>query len=433
MEYTLWTGGSYTWIPRIRWAGQVLCSNISLSMFFLAISLTTLSRAHGRNGLPASGAGPADQSVWRVDLHSYGYDGYKPSREFRTAGTLHPLCFLTDGTLVASFLRHDSAPALVPRDGKNEHPLKLHSIFLSPQVGRVRATRAWATPHPYVDVFAAHDGQFVVLLPGKLTLYSPDLEPTRELSIPVPAPPASLAGVDSSPQGGSVLLTEIGINSTSYWIGTDGLRVLRSWRDSLGVSSASDRHVAFRREYLTQNGFVGEVRLRDPSGTERLVCRGSLGADCGPAQFVSDDILAVVQPHDFRLIRIDGEKLFAEHLREEDWLGQRRVAVSADGTRVALTAWAHKGGNAFFDIGWRAVLKRVMVFDVRSRSWAATLEGSKWKLGYEDLLGIALSPDGSLLALMDATGIVRVYRLPMTASDPDGRAGDRAKGGGSTR
>jgi len=376
-------------------------------MSFLAIPLITLSLALGLNA-GRSGASALPQPIWQVDLHSFGYDGYKPNREFRTGPTLHPLCFPSNGVLIVSFLKHDATTALMAPDRNNGNlPLKLHAIFLSAEAGTVQATKTWPTPHPHVDVIPARNGQFAVLLPGKLTLYSPDIEPLKELSIPLPPPPLDPPYDMASPQGESAVLGFSGKDSHIDWINTDNLRILGSWKEPMTTCSVSDRQLAICQE----EGFVSEVILRDVTGAERLLCRDR--DNCGLAQFVNDNLLCLVRTHSLRLMTTSRQMLFSQDFPEDDYIATP-MAISSNGQRFAEGVWAPRGGN--FDTNFRTLSKRVMVFNVPTRQWIYILSAKEQKL--KAPMSVALSPDGTLMAILDPSAIVRVYRLPDAPSPP---------------
>lgn len=95
-------------------------------------------------------------------------------------------------------------------------------------------------------------------------------------------------------------------------------------------------------------------------------------------------------------------------LADDEWLG-RPLYPSAGGSRFAVTVWTHKGGNAPLDIGYRNVLKRIVVYDLTRRQAVFALEAKQQKM--KNVSGVALSPDGSLMGIL-TDGIVQVYQLP---------------------
>lgn len=122
-------------------------------------------------------------------------------------------------------------------------------------------------------------------------------------------------------------------------------------------------------------------------------------------------MLVLYGPHEINLVDTGGKKLFTQHLADDDWITDWRVPFrpSASGNRFAVAIWAHKGGSDVLDISAHSVLKRIMVFDIATRRWIYTLSAKKQKI--KTVSGLALSPDGSLMAIL-TNGVVEVYRLP---------------------
>jgi WD40 repeat protein len=111
-------------------------------------------------------------------------------------------------------------------------------------------------------------------------------------------------------------------------------------------------------------------------------------------------------PHGFTLVsKTGGDALLKASFRDDDWLG-RPLHPSVDGKRFAVTVWAHRGGSALLDISYHRVLKRIVVYDIPSRHPIYTFEAHKRQS--KDVSGVALSPDGSLLAIL-TDGVVEVY------------------------
>jgi WD40 repeat protein len=120
-------------------------------------------------------------------------------------------------------------------------------------------------------------------------------------------------------------------------------------------------------------------------------------------------LLALWSPHEFWVVsKTGGDPLLKASFRDDEWLGSR-LYPSGDGKRFAVTISAHKGGSAFFDIDSHSVLKRIMVYELPSGQAVYTLDAKQQKIN--DVSGVALSPDGSLMAIL-TDGVVEVYRLP---------------------
>jgi hypothetical protein len=157
---------------------------------------------------------------------------------------------------------------------------------------------------------------------------------------------------------------------------------------------------------------------RPPNGPWRDMCP-YYQPYCLPGGFVNNEsILAEAEgrPAAFWLLSTNGGLLFREALRDNETLfaghqpSHASWDPSADGRRFAVAVMKIKGANAFFDIGGHANLDRIMVFDITSLQWIYRLDARKQKLA--DISGMALSPDGSLLALITQGGVLEIYRIP---------------------
>jgi hypothetical protein len=135
---------------------------------------------------------------------------------------------------------------------------------------------------------------------------------------------------------------------------------------------------------------------------------------CGDPEFLSNELLALWSPHEFRVVpKTGGDALLKASFRDDEWLGSR-LYPSADGKRFAVTVSAHKGGSALFDVDYHSVLKRIVVYDLPRGQAVYTLDAKQQMI--KDVSGVALSPDGTLMAIL-ADGVVEAYQLPPEHTD----------------
>jgi hypothetical protein len=344
-----------------------------------------------------------------------GYTGFAPKQEqWGLNLSPNPLCFSENKVLIATFITREDVTTLARRDQPSEHlPLKLHGIFLDADAGKVRATKEWSITRPRGGAIAAGDGRFAILAPELVALYSPSLELVKDFKLSSEQQ-SHLWNFYPSPTGKSILVEYHNPESSFQWIEGSSLQPQPTWNDSLPGVSISDKELAFfRSPYIKSKGSAThEVLIRPRDGPERVVCRVLVGQgdSCGSPEFVSNDVLALSMPHGLSLVpKTGGDALLKANFRDDEWLG-RPLHPSADGKRFAVAIWAHKGGSAFFDISSHNVLKRIVVYDLQSRQAVYTLDGKKQRIS--DVSGLALSPDGSLMAIL-TDGVVAVYRVPL--------------------
>lgn len=378
-----------------------------------AISIIGLFLAPSNAGVTPKPKPRRQIASWAVDLRSLGYTG--PPRTFVAEGypeiIKQPLCFVDETTLVATFFTRERAENLAQRGSTDPfRPLRLHAVFLDARTGEVRTRHEWATPSPAAGVVACYDGRIVLRIGERITLYSKQLEPIAELVLPSRPPPQEYIQVWNhltSPNEREILLFDYSI---SLWIDSDNLEIVRTWEygklfDSprqWGWPSISSNSLARAVDRLHT-----EIWLRPLDGPWRKVCGPPVR--CGEPHFVSNDLFVSVKAQELSLIRTDGRVVFAEGFDGRLHL-KSGPHSSADGNRFAVALFDKKGGNAFLDIMPAFPLNRVMVYDIPAARWVYTLDAKPLNIDEENLESIALSPDGSLLAIM-GRGIVKVYEI----------------------
>ena len=270
-------------------------------------------------------------------------------------------------------------------------------------------------PRPRGGIIPAGDGRFVVLTPSMIALYSPGFELLKDFKLS-PEQRTHLWDFHASPSGKSILVEYHYPEANYQWLDSDTLQPHDiSWSDSLPVLSISDELeiASFRDTYVKAKGTnVFEALVQPRSGAERIICRvlAGHGESCGDPEFLSNGVLALLAPHGFNLVPSGGGDVFLKaDFHEDEWL-DHSFHTSSDGKRFAVTLWKHKGGSALFDISSHSVLKRIVIYDLSTRQAIYTLDAKQQQMS--DVSGAALSPDGSLMAIL-TDGIVEVYRLPL--------------------
>ena len=400
----------FTLIQRILLRARGAFWSIALWTFFLGMSLLPSSLGLGRDKpqRPASGTDP----VWRFDLHSVGYPGHisKPGK-WRLESRANPLCFSTNDVLIASFITQEDVATLARRDRPNDPlPLKLHAAFLDVATGKFLTTRAWFTAQPVGGIIAVGGGRFDVFTPRSISLYSPAVELQKQFPLSFDEH-FHFWSLYPSPTGKSILVEYHNPESSFQWIDSSTLQPQHTWNEVMGFVSISDKELAFQREtYTKSGGAVDEVLIRAGKDPSRILCRAQLakGERCGVPQFVSDEVLVFQLPHEFKLASTtNGDIFFKAMFPDNEWLGG--TFPSAGGKRFALVVSSHKEGSAFLDRGFRSVPKRIQVYDIQAPKPVYIIDADKQRM--RDVSGVAVSPDGSLMAVL-TDGVVEVYQLP---------------------
>jgi len=382
----------------------------AFSIVFWIVSLTPSSLGLGPKPQSQTAKGTVSP-IWRLDLRSVGFTGFEPKQE--TWG-LHlrpnPLCFSDSKVLIATFITREEVTTLARRKRTAEPlPLRLHGIFMDADAGKVEATKEWPITRPRGGIIAAGDGKFAVVAPALIALHSPSLELVKDLKLSS-VQQSDLWDFHSSPSGKSIVAEYHTPEAYFQWIDTNSLTPRPVSIDTV-LFSISDNEVAVRHNpYVKPQGFLEEVLIRTGDDPWRTICYVPAGrvGNCGRPQFLSNDVLALLMPHRFSLLpRTGGDEFSKVSFPDDEWL-DRPFYPSSDGKRFAVTVWKHEGGSAFFDVSSHSVLKRIVVYDIPKRQEVYAFDAKS--LNVKSASGVALSPDGSRLALL-TEGVVQVYQL----------------------
>jgi hypothetical protein len=363
------------------------------------------------------------------------------SRENFGLKGIDQICFISDSTMVITFITSEDPIAVSRQSQKGEVLLfRLHALIVDMKTGNVTATRDWPSSSRRSRVLPVIGNNLTVLTPDRLFLYSTELSLVKQLDVPWGRESAKNQwGVSRSP-GGKYLLASYkpesnvrGLNALPPemgraepteirfdWVDLEDLQFIKRWitKECINCSRTvgiSDGGVAQRwKNVLGGTPFDSKIVEigEPPDGPWRDLCP-YYEPYCRPGEFINNkSVLTITEtrPAAIWLVSTNGGLLFHDEFREHETLYSEHHAswvASADGSRFAIAVMKIRGSNAFFDIGGHAQLDRVMVFDLLSRQWLSNLDATKQKI--RDISGMALSPDGSLLALITQNGMLQVY------------------------
>jgi hypothetical protein len=366
--------------------------------------------------------------LWHLDVRALGYTPWSPRGESVEGGTgIGQICFPSDGQLVVTFISQ-VLPVTLPRRGQPEASsnLRLEALFVDARRGQLWTKHEWPTFSDLARIAPAGDGKFLVITPDKLTLYSPGIQPLKQLDLDVgrEATPGSW-GVGSSP-GGRYLLIHYGPRSNEdnprgflgavtrlELIDTEALRLVHTWTDH-GFGDIHPFDLFDDGNILAINGTGGVTVVGPPGGPWRSF-QVPWRSRCRPGgkTLINDRAIfgtttVSTDRRCYSLTLTTGEILFAQEFADKEIV--RWLAVSPGGRRFAIAVDKGRGGSWGLDIPARYSVDRVTVYDIPSRQWIFALSGKKQ--GIKSISGLALSPDGSLLGLINQDGILEVYRIP---------------------
>lgn len=391
---------------------------------FWVILPTTLSL-----GSPNGRSRPQYQTpVSQIDVRALGYAPWRPREGFQSEATISQICFLGHSRVAVTFTSN-TVPKVPPRrdqPGVSSRVL-LHAIFLDAHRGQVVGSREWPVSSRGSRIAPVPGGGFVVVTPDRLLLYSPDLRRLKELDLPqepreawdvIPSPAERYLLISYDPPGGDWVHPS---PTMSALINTATLQVVLPWAGrGYGLIPLDDGR-------MLTSVIAGTPPTTDvpavgpPSGPWRPVL-ASYQRGCKPLNFwpAGNGVLFGQGGTDthlncYTLTTTTGEILFerrfSDNVSVPTWaLPKDALSRSVGGQRFAIYTQKCKGGSLAFDIAPHCSMDRIMVYDIPSRQWIFTLDGKKQ--GIKAITGLALSPDGSLLALIDQNGTLQVYRVP---------------------
>lgn len=364
--------------------------------------------------------------IWKLDVRALGYvpPAYHGLPDYlESLPDIGPLNFVTRNRLVVTFVDRVAPASLPHREEPRVYlPLRLRALFIDASAGRLEARRQWPTTSDRSRITPTLEGNFIVVMPDRLQLYSAGFKLLKELDLPViQSASEGSSNPSTSPGLRFLLLFYVLRGDTTVWRGfvdTQNLRIVSSW-SQIGQRMADPYEIADDGTAVVTDG-QGEIETRTPEGTRHVLCL-RMHRGCVIGTFVSDQALFSgfvelgMGRVAMRLTLIDGEIAFQEELPEKQYV--RQLARSAGTRRFAVAIDRGKGGSEFFDIAPHYSLYRIIVYDLPSRQWVYALGAAKE--GIKAISALALSPDGTLMALINQDGILELFRLP-PADKPSG-------------
>jgi hypothetical protein len=326
-------------------------------------------------------------------------------------GPMTSLWFLDNNTIVATFVTREGKPSLSSRDNPDANlPLRLRAVFLDAGTGKITAAQAWPTESRFAAIVATADGKFVTETGTTLTLYSSDAKELRKLSLPPIQEGLYWSWLaHASPTGRSILFLKPALMTTAptpwIWVDTDSLQIVRSWEETQsGWVGISDDTIGMTACTISLSHCDPNVEVRALATDWKRIASIQQQREVLP-KFVNRDTL-FLSGVPWRLLRTDGTFVFTESAPSEGDI----PLPSAGGQRFVVPFFKLTGAFPSLDIGGHGVLKTISVYDApfHERSYKLTVSGPKFNSLSAHL---ALSPDGSLLAILQNESVY-VFQLP---------------------
>jgi len=357
------------------------------------------------------------QPLWEVDLSKFGCQA-RP-QESREAGSWwrdrQSLVFTQENILATTFQVHIENSGFSVRDKTlPTDPYHMVALFLDAGRGEPIKKADWSVKtSDRTWFFAARNGQFILGIGDKLSLYSPELSVITERTMHAAYGQFIMAMADPTADSFLVLynggpdfkyafkldlLDTAHLSTLSSWSGDQAKPGWALWGNELARFSDHDIRI--------------ETPLSEPKKVPTTINMG-----CGLPTFVNQETLAVGKfgeggCNTVALVSTDGKILQELHFDSKGLVGD--ALASRNGKFFAIHGYASQRTP------WKPY---VMVFRLGSDSPLLTIDihhpasdSSEVAFGmlgasHMEWGGAALSPDGDLLAVR-AGPIVRVYRVP---------------------
>jgi hypothetical protein len=388
-------------------SGTELARQIAVCLIQLVVTCTTVEPALSR--LLAQ-SNPQNRPVSKVDVRSFGFKasiGTKPLQHFID---------FTDSEHVGLawvLLDDPTSKKLGPLVPATAH---LNVLILDAHTGKKEVLRNWAAPSFPVRFAGLGDGNSLACTGDVVRLLSSSLEAEHEEKIDGSKACSGLqfSGVwGFSPSRKSFLVsTYSGAKQRqNILLSTKSFGQLSAWADQFPILAISDHWLA---------AFCGNQRglcVRkagepwQPFQTPLIVTDDK--SYRASAAFADDETLVTATGNSLQIATVDGALIFRADLKKNERITQ--IVTSVSGRRFAVIESRFRGiTNEALDMYAFLAAERATVYSIPDRTavYSVDLKGdSPWFPFIAHKNDIALSPDGSLLAVL-SDGILQIFELP---------------------
>jgi hypothetical protein len=323
--------------------------------------------------------------LWTLDLHANGYSS-DPYKVHSAPTAMRQIAFGSQGELVVI---NDAGVC-----GKSN---PVTAFVIDANSGKLVKKTNWVSNcWPYI--FATAQGHYAVVTNAGMAVYSQGLADVITSR--------GDAAAERGSSDGRVLgaWKQLPGQAVNYLIDADTLRSTGMEVANRNVDAVSANSIAY---IVSRMGSPNQVLILTNGKSTQL----EYETKCGlvQTQFVSSDVLAIFGCNRVTVINAAGVELFSE--QNVGYPGSSRIATaSRNGKRFAFRQAV---GESSEDGPDKIVAERITVFDVEAHKGVLriSIERLRGLASPAHASGIALSPDGTLLAV-DSEGVTEVFRVP---------------------
>lgn len=387
---------------KLRQMKKILGS--ALGLHLLAIVPLVRAQTKSQGFEPALSRVPP---VLEMDLRKHGYRTYLSGGRDSLS-----LAFTDRNDIVFAWTTVDDSSVdkkigLLPTAASH-----LHALLLDARTGRKKDGREWPASSFYATIHPVGKEKFLICTGKSIQLLSPDFDVIRVQAIPRSN---SCIGGDVSPSRQSFSInTGVGNNYQPTLFDAESFAPIAKWsREARGVRFTDTLLVG-----TCSPQFKLCIRKSNQPWEPFHFAETDEPVRDNPYKlpfFVNDSILAIVRAGEMAVVTVEGALLFRVALRN----GLGNPATSTGGERFALIESKSRGlTNEALDMYAFPSDDHVVVYSLHERMaiYTRKVKGtSPWSPWVVHRNRLALSPDGTLLAVLD-DGMLAVYQLPADAS-----------------
>lgn len=351
------------------------------------------------NSQPIEPASSRERPLVAVDVRKFGY---KP----RGSGLVDPLslAFTESNQLLVAWAASDDSRNWTKEPSTTPAPSHLHSVVLDARTGEVEHSGEWPSRYVHAIITPVGKEHFLICAVDEIRLLSNDFTTIRDQFLPAPV---TCRGMRLSPSRHSFSLTS-GLDH--HVMDAESFQPLAEW------SSKDATHVIFTDALLV--GACGpdfDLCTREfnqqwqPSTVVGMKQSLKMYGTVGPT-LLNDTALSIANGGKMVVVTLEGSILLHVTLPRKFLFA--RIATSTGGNRFAYIEAELRGSRALdmssdFD-------DHIVVYDLTEKKAIYTRKvngGSLWIPPFEHWNRIAVSADGTLLAILD-DGIIEIYQLP---------------------
>jgi hypothetical protein len=350
-----------------------------------------------------------DRPLLELNLRNYGYRPHVRGR-----GDRWSLAFADNNELVLGWTTLDDPSADEKTGPLTPAPSHLHALVLDARIGQKKNIQQWPTSSFFATINPVAEGRFLVCTGTAIQLLSHDFGLIREQPLSRFSP--CIADEVSPSRRSFSIDTGMDKNYQRTLIDAESFKPLATWsKEALNVHFTDSLLVGNCRPKF-------EVCVRGISQPWQPFEFPDMDEQMGHSKriipfFVNDSTLVLTVHRDLAVVTVEGTLLFRLSLPNKYSFGS--TATSAGGERFAIIETKMRGvTNEVWDMYAFPADDHVVVYSLHEGTtiYARKITGtSPWPPWIEHKNRLALSPDGSLLAIFD-DGILTVYQLPAPKS-----------------